>query len=266
MYVFKHLLYFLKTSVCNNLHLFSETELIFLMETLKTAIMQPYFCSYIGYYQLIKSVDKFIIYDNIQYNKKGWFNRNRILLNGKDKLFTIPIKKDSDYLNVNERFLANESLKERIKILSIIANAYRKAPYFEEAYPLFEKLFLYGSENLFEYINNSVRLICSSLGIETEILVSSNIDIDHRLKAQNKVIEICTFLRSNTYVNAPGGKALYEQELFLKKDIELKFLEPRNICYKQFGNDFVPRLSIIDVMMFNGIRNTKELLEEYDLN
>jgi len=66
-------------------------------ETVKVAIMQPYFLPYIGYWQLINAVDKFVVYDNIEYTKKGWINRNRFLQNGKDELFTIPLKKDSDY-------------------------------------------------------------------------------------------------------------------------------------------------------------------------
>ncbi|MDX1666867.1 MAG: WbqC family protein, partial [Saprospiraceae bacterium] len=107
---------------------------------MKLAIMQPYFCAYIGYYQLIDAADLFVLYDNIEYTKRGWFNRNRILLNGTDRLFTIPIRKDSDYLNVNQRYLAKNSEKSRKKILSRIAHAYRKAPYFSEVYGFVEAL------------------------------------------------------------------------------------------------------------------------------
>ncbi len=66
----------------------------------KVAIMQPYLFPYIGYFQLINSVDEFVIYDNIKYTKKGWINRNRILVKGKDQLITATLKKDSDYLVV----------------------------------------------------------------------------------------------------------------------------------------------------------------------
>jgi hypothetical protein len=86
----------------------------------KVAIMQPYFFPYIGYFQLIKSVDEFIIYDNIQYTKKGWINRNRIVENGKDQLITLPIKKDSDYLDIVERKLSESWEKDKIKMINII--------------------------------------------------------------------------------------------------------------------------------------------------
>ena len=89
---------------------------------MKVAIMQPYFCAYIGYFQLISSVDIFVIYDNIEYTKNGWYNRNRILMNNQAKIFTIPIKADSDTLFVNSRSLAANSSKEIKKILSQISN------------------------------------------------------------------------------------------------------------------------------------------------
>ena len=67
---------------------------------MRLAIMQPYFFPYIGYFQLIAAVDQFIVYDNIKYTKKGWINRNRMLQNGKDVMFSLPLKSDSDFLDV----------------------------------------------------------------------------------------------------------------------------------------------------------------------
>jgi len=226
--------------------------------------MQPYFCAYIGYYQLINSVNEFVIYDNIQYNKKGWFNRNRILINGADKLFTIPLKSDSDYLHVKDRLLSDDSEKERKRILALIQNFYKKAPHFKETYDLIERLFLHKSESLFDFIFFSVTEICRLLDIKTKITISSTLDIDHKLKAQDKVLEICKYLDTKTYINAIGGKELYEPEMFGKHNIDLKFLQSRQIRYPQFSNNFVPWLSIIDVLMFNGIEQTKEYLCEYD--
>ena len=102
----------------------------------KIAIMQPYFFPYIGYFQLINSVDEFIIYDNIQYTKKGWINRNRILVNGKDQLITLSLKKDSDYLDVVNRELSESWDKDKNKILNIIKFSYNKAPYFQKTFEL----------------------------------------------------------------------------------------------------------------------------------
>src|SRR5438445_505000 len=106
---------------------------------MRIGIMQPYFFPYIGYFQLINAVDEFVVYDNIEFTKKGWINRNRILVNGKDAYITIPLKKDSDYLNVNERWLADVWTVERKKLLNRITESYRKAPYYESIYNLAEK-------------------------------------------------------------------------------------------------------------------------------
>jgi hypothetical protein len=232
---------------------------------MKVAIMQPYFFPYIGYFQLINAVDKFVVYDNIQYTKKGWFSRNRFLLNGKEKLFTIPIKKDSDFLDVRERELAGNSIKERKKILAQLENAYRKAPYFQETFQFLKPLFLQETQNLFQFIYNSIIEVTEKLEIDTNIIISSKLPIKHELKAEEKVIELCNYLKANTYINSIGGKELYRKEQFNENDIHLKFLQSNPIKYSQFKESFVPWLSIIDLFMFNGFSGTKKFLNEYQL-
>lgn len=227
--------------------------------------MQPYFLPYIGYWQLIKAVDTFVVYDNIEFTKKGWFNRNRILEVDHDRLFTLPIKKDSDFLPVNRRSLSDDSEDEITRTLRIIQNNYKKAPHFTNAYPAIEKCFLFPNKNLFEYIFNSIRLICRYLDINTKIIISSEIMIDHSLKAEKKVLAICKAEGATTYVNAIGGRKLYEVEEFKSNTIDLKFIESNDIEYKQFANKFVPWLSIIDVMMFNDKEEIKQMLEQYEL-
>ncbi len=231
----------------------------------KTAIMQPYFLPYIGYWQLIHSVDEFVIYDNIEYTKKGWFNRNRILERDHDKLFTLPVQKASDFLPVNERFLSDDSDKEIARILRIIQANYRKAPQFSEAYPLIEGCFLFPNKNLFEYNFNAVNTICEYLGITTKITVSSTIDIDHSLKGQQKVLALSQATHADMYINASGGRELYDAAEFKKHGMELRFIKSNPIEYPQFGGEFVPWLSIIDVLMFNDLPTVKQFLEEYEL-
>jgi len=216
---------------------------------MKIGIMQPYFFPYIGYFQLIKAVDVFVVYDNIKYTKKGWINRNRILQNGKDMMFSLPLKSDSDYLDVCERELAADF--NRDKMLNQINGAYRRAPYFEQTFPLVERVVRYEDKNLFRFLHNSIIATCKYLVIDTEIRVSSEIAIDHSLKNQDKVLALCEAFGASTYVNAIGGMELYSKETFLDKGIELKFIKSKPFEYTQFGNDFVAWLSIIDVMMFN---------------
>lgn len=232
---------------------------------MKIAIMQPYFCAYIGYYQLINSVDKFVVCDNMQYTRRGWFNRNRILDNGTDRTFTIPLRKDKSFINVNLKYLADNSIKERIRILKQIQFLYKKAPFFSQHYPLVRRLFIQEIDNLFDFIHFSVVELCSDLDIETQVILCSSLDIDHELKSQDRIIEICKFLKTDLYLNPIGGKELYDKEVFKKEGIDLKFIKSKKIEYAQFDHEFVPWLSIIDLLMFNDIEQIKGYLNEYEL-
>ena len=231
---------------------------------MRVAIMQPYFFPYIGYFQLIAAVDTFIVYDNIKYTKKGWINRNRMLQNDKDVMFSLPLKSDSDYLDVCERELATDF--NRDKLLNQFRGAYLRAPFFEQIFPLVEQIVRYEDANLFSYIYHSITRTCEYLGIKTEIKVSSSIAIDHDLKNQDKVLALCEAVGAKVYVNAIGGMELYSKEVFLDKNIELKFIQSKSFEYTQYGAEFVPWLSILDVMMFNSLDTIQQsILTNYEL-
>jgi hypothetical protein len=230
---------------------------------MRLGIMQPYFFPYIGYFQLIAAVDLFVVYDNIKYTKKGWINRNRFLQNGKDAMFSLSLKKDSDSLDVCKRELAASFNRE--KLLNQLKGAYRRAPYFEQTFPLIEKVVRYSEPNLFLFLHNSIVQVCTHLGITTKIMVSSEVVIDHSLQAQDKVLALCEALGATTYINAIGGMGLYTRELFLEKGIDLKFVQSKLFEYLQFGEAFVPWLSIIDVMMFNPVGGVRSQLTQFDL-
>ena len=213
--------------------------------------MQPYFMPYIGYYQLISAVDVFVVYDNIKYTKKGWINRNRMLQNGQDMTFSLPLKKDSDSLDIRERSLSSDFNAE--KLLSQLKAAYQKAPCFEQTYPLLEAVVRHQDANLFNFLHHSIVQTCRHLGLKTEIRISSTIDVDHDLRNQDKVLALCTALGATCYVNAIGGMELYSKEVFQHANIDLKFIKSLPFEYAQFDNDFLPWLSIVDVMMFNSL-------------
>ncbi len=223
------------------------------------AIMQPYFLPYIGYFQLIEAVDVFVVYDNIKYTKKGWINRNRLLQNGKDVMFSLPLKKDSDALDVVQRELAADF--DRNKLLNQFIEVYRRAPYFVQVFPLLERIVRCTESNLFRYIHHSIIEICAYLGSKTDIRISSGINIDHALKGQDKVLAICDALGASTYVNAIGGLELYSREVFKDHGIELKFIKSSPFEYPQFGAPFVPFLSMIDVLMFNSLDAVRTCVE-----
>ena len=227
--------------------------------------MQPYLFPYIGYWQLINAVDTFVVYDNIQFSKKGWFHRNNILLNGEKSFFTIPLKKDSDYLDVKDRFIADNSEKQIKKIVIQIQNAYKKSPFFDDVFPVIQMIFSQNEKNLFNYIYVSIINILKYLDINTDIIISSNINIDHALKSQKKVIAINKFMHADIYINSIGGTELYNKKEFEKENIKLLFIKSQIPEYKQFNNNFIPNLSIIDIMMFNSRKEIKKMLCRYEL-
>ncbi len=226
-------------------------------------IMQPYFMPYIGYFQLLNAVDKYVIYDNAKYTKKGWINRNRILQNNKDTLISISVEKDTDYLDIKDRSVADSFDKK--KLINQIRESYRKAPYFEQVMSIVEDIINYEEKNLFLYIYNSIKEICKYLNIHTEIIISSTIDVDQTLTGQDRVIAICKTLGAEDYYNAIGGQELYQPKDFEKEGINLRFLSSNLVAYKQFNDDFIPWLSIIDVMMFNSLAEIRDMLNEYKL-
>ena len=227
--------------------------------------MQPYFLPYVGYFHLINSVDEFVIYDNIQYTKKGWINRNKILVNGKDKLISLPLKKDSDYLNVVDRELSYTWDIEKLKLLNLLKSSYRKSPEYEIVFPIIEKCILFPESNLFSFILNTLTTLNYYLEINTKITTSSTIDIDHSLKSQDKVIAICKNLQATTYINAIGGQELYNVKDFKDKGLNLNFIKSPQLNYKQYKNDFIPWLSILDVLFFNRKQDIIKYLNKYTL-
>lgn len=223
------------------------------------AIMQPYLFPYIGYFQLMNAVDEFIVYDNIEFTKKGWINRNRILVNGKDEYLSFPLKKGSDFLEVKDRELAETWPAERKRILNRIRESYRKAPCFSQALPVIEEAILFEESNLFGFIFHSLITTKNYLGIKTPLIVSSTIAIDHNIKSAAKVMALCKARNADGYINPIGGIGLYDREDFKANGIGLQFLQTDTVEYPQFGNAFIPHLSIIDVMMFN----SKETIQSY---
>lgn len=232
---------------------------------MRTAIMQPYFLPYLGYFQLISAAEHFVMYDTIQYTKKGWINRNQMLRGGAPAMFSIPLKKDSDYLEIVKREISE--VFDSVKLCNQISGAYRKAPEFDRTMPLIESIVMFESENLFDYIRNSIVACCDHLNIGTTLSIASDVEAGQsELSGVNRVIDICKRVNATDYINPPGGRDLYSKSEFNDQGLELQFLQPRLSSYPQFQNPFVPALSILDVMMFNSRDHiTNNMLGEYSL-
>lgn len=233
------------------------------------AIMQPYFLPYIGYMQLMNAVDTFVLYDDVAFINRGWVNRNRLLINGKEHLFTVPLKDASQNKRINEVHLADDP-KWRSKLLKTIEQGYRKAPCYQTVMPLTEKIINFTTDSIADLIHFSLVELSQFIGITTRLVQSSTIYNNGELKAQERILDICQQENAQRYINPIGGTELYDKPTFDQAGIELNFIKSNKVDYAQFSrgdgrNEFVPWLSIIDILMFNDIATVRTMLDAYEL-
>lgn len=231
---------------------------------MRVGILQPYLLPYIGYFQLMNSVDQLVVYDDVKYTKKGWINRNRFQINGVEQKLSIPLERMSDFLNIRDRKIS--SSYDPASTINRITNAYRKAPNFPFVIEKMEEIFNFSERNLFLFILNSIEVVSEYLEIKTPIVVSSDIRVAQGMRGKERVIRICQELGAKTYINPQNGRLLYDQLEFEEQGIELLFLESQLSEYHQSEHPFLPGLSIMDVMMMESVSEIKSrLLKDYVL-
>lgn len=250
--------------------------------------MQPYFLPYIGYFQAIDAVDKYILYSDVNFSKRGWMNKNRILLkDGSIITLTLPLLNQSSCSLIHSIKIANNT-NWKNKLLKTIFFNYKRASYFDETYPFIEKLFDNSFEYLYQLNGFLIESISKFIGIETIIEYENSkkyYELEQRLreidennyskfkymektrpeKKVARIIEICKTENATTYINAIGGQTLYSKYEFSDHGIVLNFIKMEEFDYLQFSHDFQPNLSIIDVLMHNGSEGTKRLIRKYTL-
>ncbi|MEO7167155.1 MAG: WbqC family protein [Chthoniobacterales bacterium] len=226
---------------------------------MKLAIMQPYLLPYIGYFQLMAAVDKFVIYDDVQFIKGGWINRNRILLGGREHAFTAPLLGASPNRLINEIELVQNTGWRR-KVLRTIEQAYTGAAHYAEVLPLLSRIVSYPERQLTAYLLHSLEVLKTYLEIPASLINTSATYQNQDLKGQERILDICRREGASVYVNASGGRDLYRSEAFRAQGIALRFLDPEPFTYDQGTIHFSPSLSIVDVLMFNSRDEVKALL------
>jgi len=232
----------------------------------KIAIMQPYLFPYIGYFQLIDAVDDFVFYDDVTFTRKGWINRNRILCNGQEHLFTIPVINKSFNIEIKDTS-CEITEKWRDKFLKKIEHNYKKCIHYPETMSIILDVIEPGVKLTSELSTQSIKSVCEYLKIEKVFLKSS--EFSPETKGIGKVERLCEItkkLKSYQYLNSIGGQKLYQKKTFRENGVELLFLSTNEITYKQTGiKSHIPNLSIIDVLMNNDIPSAVNLIKEYRL-
>lgn len=233
---------------------------------MKVGIMQPYFFPYLGYWQLMNAVDRYVVYDDVNFINRGRVNRNMVLMNGVGHNINLILFGASQNKHINE-IEVNTDPKVQEKLLRTLEMCYSKAPYYTQVAPLLELIIRQQEINLAKYLYRSFQIVGKYLGIKTKLIFSSELEKDCSLKAEKKIIAICKLLGATEYYNSVNGIPLYapHRDEFTQAGIKLCFPRMREISYPQFKNEFVPNLSIIDVMMFNSQDECRRLLTEYDV-
>ncbi len=232
---------------------------------MKIAIMQPYIFPYIGYFQMISAVDKFVFYDDVNFIKQGWINRNKILVSGQDHLFTVPLSRATSFTLIKDT-VVNEKLYElwKIKFLQTLSQSYKRAPYFQPVYNLISEILNKSPGSISELAIESIQSVSRYMNLKTQFIISSQSYQNRHLERQERLFDICRQENSYHYINAAGGQELYKKEDFLAQGIRLDFIKSLPLEYKQFTNPFVPYLSIIDLLMFNNPDEVNGLLTQYE--
>jgi len=229
------------------------------------AVMQPYLFPWIGYFQLIDCADRFLIYDDVQYIKGGWINRNRLLMNGQAVFFTLPVRGGSHASPINQRRFAETFERDKKRLLKTLQSAYASAPHFKSTLRVVQECLACEEDNVAQFLTRSLRILCETLNITTPLEVSSHANSAANFRGQDRLVQLCRELGATQYINAIGGRELYDPTPFAEQGVELRFLQTREIRYEQLKAPFTPNLSIIDVMMFNDRERIAALLKEYDL-
>jgi hypothetical protein len=218
---------------------------------MRTAIMQPYFLPYIGYWQLIQAVDKFVVLDDVNYINRGWINRNRISVSGEPYWMTLPLVGASQNRMISEiDLLPDDGWKSRL--IKKVEDSYRSEPLFQPTMQVFRELIESDQGNLSIFLAASIQRVCRLLEIATEIIPTSRIFPKADLKGQHRILDICTRLGADEYLNPPGGRDLYDPELFAERGIKLMFLDaPQPGLGLKSGSQSGDTLSLLDTLMMN---------------
>lgn len=227
--------------------------------------MQPYVFPYIGYFSYIQATDKFMFYDDVQFIMRGWINRNRIALNGREHMITVPLLGASPNRNINETRVMESDWS--IKALATIRQAYLRAPQFPAVFPLVTEVFTSDDRTIDKLAIRSVRAVCAYLGMKLPMATTSAEYGNQTLGRVERLVDLCRREGAEELVVPEGGRPLYDRQVFASAGIHLHFLKPREIPYFRGPRaPWIPWLSIIDVLMHLPPAEVRELLDQYDLD
>jgi len=230
------------------------------------AVMQPYIFPYIGYFNLLNSCDVFVLYDDVNFIKQGWINRNRVLNSKNEVMFSVPLVNQSSNLAINEVTVANYE-RFKVKFLRTIEQCYSKAIHFEVGLDYVTEVLNTEFTSISELASSSIEVAKERLNLQCEILTSSE-QFAHTkgMERSQRLIAMAQILGCNRYVNSVNGSFLYDKNEFSNNGVELKFIKPTLLPYRQCNaREFHAGLSIIDLMMNLSVEEIRTHLDSFEL-
>ena len=225
------------------------------------SIIQPNYIPWIGYFEIIKYVDKFIFLDDVQYTKRDWRNRNYVKFENNKKVLTIPVKTKNKYdQKINETIIFDK--EEFIKThLKIFESYYGKSKYFYEIYNFLKKTYHKPKTDILsENTINITKDIAKYLGIETQFKNSSSLKIQNT--SSERILEICKRENISNYLTGKKALSYLNVKNFQKNNINIYIISYRKQKkYKQIQKDFIEKLSIVD-LLFNCGQSSSEYLQD----
>jgi len=222
------------------------------------AIHQPEYLPWLGFFKKMMNVELFVFLDDVQFRKKGWQNRNRIRINDGTALLSIPVHTHS-YPKINEVTIDNEKNWSIRHKKSILYN-YARAPYFDEIKDFIESIFEKKFQYLLDLNTEIIKFIMNELEIKSKIVFSSELEISK--KGSDRVIDICKAVGADHYITGTfWAESNLRVEEFKKSNIDIEFQKFQHPIYKQIHGEFIPEMSIIDLLFNEGRKEAKKILQ-----
>jgi len=229
-------------------------------------IMQPYFFPYLGYFDLINSVDKWVVFDTAQYIYHGWINRNRILHSKEGwQYIIVPLKKHPQNTQIMNIEIANDQ-KWKERIFGQIQHYKKKSPYYDQTLNLIKSCLAINESSISRLNTFILQNCCKTLNIQFDYSFFSEMDLElGQIETPGDwALRISEALGASEYINPPGGVELFDPKKFEELNIKLTIRKFENIKYECGNCEFIPDLSIIDVLMWNPASRIKEYLDTWN--
>lgn len=218
---------------------------------MRVVILQPSYLPWLGYFDQMFKSEVFVIYDDVQFDKNGWRNRNRIKTSRGPQWLTVPVLTKGRNFPLNREIEINNTVSWQTKHLKSITQNYLKAPFFDKYIGQLEDILKQSWRFLIDLDMALIRMLMDQLGIQANLFFSSDLGIG-RMEKTERLVEICRYFGADTFLEGDAGRNYIDESLFQRAGIQLEFHQYQHPVYCQLYGDFIPYMSVIDLIFNHG--------------